>query len=171
MRDYLNATEKNQLMSLQAVLQMLEGVRNGGTNGPKMGTILEQWSKSNNITKEEHKNLKSAETFLRKFLVSVYDRLSPKEQETFKKKLMKYDFKLVDDYTLKQVFRDITDRYTTAAVPRNQFNKWTEEIMCVKCQGCMKDGNTCELRTVFDENFIPESGWNLPNCKFAYTKD
>lgn len=168
MRDYLNANEKNQFMVLQSIVQMIDGLRNSGADGPKLISMLEEWSNHNNMTKDEHKNLKTAETFLRKFLGSVYERLSKKEQDIIRKKIMKFDFKLVDDYTLKQVNRNIQDRFVNAAVPREQFYKWTEEIMSVKCNGCTKDGNTCELNQVFEDNFIPESGWNCDNCKFAY---
>lgn len=168
MRDYLNAAEKNQFMVLQSIVQMVDGLRNSGVDGPKISSMLEEWSKRNNMTKEEHKNLKTAETFLRKFLASVYERLSQKEQDLIKKKLIKFDFKLIDDYTLKQVHRDISDRFVNAAVPREQFYDWCSEIMSVKCHGCTKDWNICELHAVFNDNFIPESGFDCKNCKYAY---
>jgi hypothetical protein len=168
MRDYLNAVEKNQFMVLQSVVQLMDGLRNSGVDGPKIASMLEEWTSRNNMTKEEHKNLKTAETFLRKFLASVYERLSPKEQEQIKKKLIKFDFKLVDDFTLKQVNRNIKDRFMNAAVPREQFFNWCCEIMQVKCQGCTKDWNQCDLHEVFNENFVPESGFDCKNCKYAY---
>jgi hypothetical protein len=171
MRDYLNASEKNQFMVLQSILQLMEGKRNEGINGPKIGTMLEEWMKRDNMAKEEHRNLKTAETYLRKFLTTVYERQSPKQQNEIDKKIMKFDFKLVDDYTLKQVHRDIADRFVNAAVPRQQFNDWCSEIMNVKCNGCSKDWNTCDLYQVFDDNFIPESGFNCVNCKYAYRLD
>lgn len=171
MRDYLNANEKNQFMVIQSISQVIDGKRNGGIDGPKIGTMLEEWTKHNNMSKEEHKNLKMAETYLKKYLTSVYDRLSPKEQAVIQKKVMKFDFKLVDDFTLKQVFRDISDRMVNAAVPREQFYKWSEEIMCVKCNGCTKNWNECELHTAFNDNFIPESSFNLKNCKYAYSSE
>lgn len=171
MRDYLNANEKNQFMVLQSIVQMMDGLRNTGIDGPKISSMLEEWSKRNNMTKEEHKNLKTSETYLRKFLASVYERLSLKEQEVIKKKIMKFDFKLVDDYTLKQVNRNIADRFVNAAVPRQQFNEWCSEIMSVKCNGCTKDWSTCDLYQVFDDNFIPESGFDCKNCRYAYKLD
>ncbi|MBT2696365.1 hypothetical protein J7E79_02800 [Bacillus sp. ISL-40] len=171
MRDYLNATEKNQFMVMQSILQLMQGKRNEGKDGPKIGTMLDEWTKRSNMTKAEHKSLKTAETYLKKFLTSVYDRLSPKEQSLIDKKVMKFDFKLVDDYTLKQVHRDIADRFVNAAVPREQFYKWCEEIMCVKCNGCTKNWNECDLHQVFDNNFVPESGFDCTNCKYAYQLD
>ncbi|MGM0971663.1 MAG: DUF5651 domain-containing protein [Bacillota bacterium] len=169
MRDYLNANERNQFMVLQSIVQMIDGLRNSGVDGPKLTSMLEDWTTRGNMTKEEHRSLKTAETYLRKYLSSVYERLGPKEQDVIKKKISNYDFKLVDDYTLKQVQRDIADRFVNAAVPRDQFNNWCEQIMQVKCNGCTADWNTCELHQVFEDNFIPESGFDCNNCKFAYS--
>jgi hypothetical protein len=171
MRDYLNANEKNQFMVMQSIVQMIDGLRNTGVDGPKISNMLEEWSKRNNMTKEEHKNLKTSETYLRKFIASVYERLSKKEQDLIKKKIIKFDFKLVDDFTLKQVHRDIADRFVNAAVPREQFYTWCEKIMKVECNGCTKNWNECDLHTVFDDNFVPESGFDCTNCKFAYHID
>lgn len=168
MRDYLNSSEKNQFLVLMSILQLIDGKRNNGIDGPKITPMLEEWTKKNNMTKEEHKNLKTAETYMTKFITSVYNRLSPKEQQIIDKKVMKFDFKLVDDFTLKQIFRDINDRMVNAAVPREQFHDWCKEIMNVKCNGCTKNWNECELHQVLDDNFIPESSFNLENCKYAY---
>jgi len=167
-RDYLNATEKTQFMVLQSIVQMMDGLRNAGVDGPKVSSMLEDWSKRGNMTKDEHKNLKTAETYMRKFLASVYGRLSQKEQDVIKKKLVKFDFKLVDDYTFKQINRDINDKITNATMKRQQFYDWCEEIMNVKCNGCTKDWNECRLHGVFEDNFVPESGFNCKSCKYAY---
>jgi Family of unknown function (DUF5651) len=171
MRDYLNSVEKNQFMVMNSVLQMILGVRNNGVDGPKLKTMREEWSKRDNMTKIEHKDLKTAETYLGKFIMSVYNRLSAKEQEQIQKKLLKYDFKLVDDYTLKQVHRDIKDKMTNAVMPRQQFYDWCVDIMEVKCNGCTKDWNECDLHQVFDNNFVPESGFDCTNCKYAYSSE
>jgi hypothetical protein len=170
MRDYLNSVEKNQFMVMNSVLQMVIGVRNTGVDAPKFKTMREEWSKRDNMTKEEHKSLKMAETYLEKFIMSVYNRLSPKEQEQIQKKLLKYDFKLVDDFTLKQVNRDIKDKIQNAVMPRQQFYDWCVDIMEVKCNGCTKDWNTCDLHHAFDSNFVPESGFDCTNCKYAYNR-
>lgn len=169
MRDYLNAQEKSQFMVMLSILQMMEGKRNDGSDGPKMGTLREEWNSRNNLSKIEHKSLKSAETWLQKFADEVYGRLSQKEQQIIDKKIKKFDFKLIDDYTLKQINRDIADKFANAVVPRNEFYDWCAEIMTVKCQNCTLDWNTCNLHQVFDNNLVPESGFNCTNCKYAYT--
>jgi hypothetical protein len=170
-RDYLNSSEKNQFMVLLSVIQLMEGKRNNGIDGPRISTMLEEWTKRDNMTKEEHKKLKTAETYLKQFTSSVYRRLSPKEQNIIDKKVMKFDFKLVDDYTLKQVHRDISNAMVNAVVPREEFHDWCEQIMEVNCKGCTKNGNECKLNQVFENNFIPESGFNCSNCKFAYVSE
>ena len=156
-------------MVLQSIVQMMDGLRNSGVDGPKISSMLEEWSKRGNMSKDEHKNLKTAETFLRKFLASVYERLSKKQQNELKKKLVKFDFKLIDDFTLKKIDRSIADKAHNATMPRQQFYDWCVEIMEVKCNGCTKDWNTCDLHEVFDNNLVPESGFDCQNCKFAYT--
>lgn len=169
MRDYLNSHETNQYMVLASVLQLMEGKRNTGVNGPKIGTMLEEWKTKDNLTKDEHRSLKTADTYLKKFIESVYDRLSPKEQKALDKRLRKFDFRLVDDFTLQKINRDVSDRMVNAVVPREQFNDWCEQIMNVQCNSCTKDCNICPLYEVFDNNFVPESSFNLSNCKYAYT--
>lgn len=170
MKDYLNTKEKNQFMVILSILQLLEGVRNTGVDSPKVETILKEWTQRDNMTKEEHKSLKTAETYLKKFATSVYERLDPKEQKVIRKKLTKFDFKLVDDFTLKQIYRDMSDRMVNAVLPRQQFYTWCEEIMNVKCKNCTKDWKTCELHHSFEYNFVPESSYNLKNCRYAYRK-
>lgn len=164
----MNATEKTQFMVLQSIVQMMDGLRNSGVDGPKISSMLEDWKTRGNLTKDEHRSLKTSETYLRKFLSSVYERLSKKDQEIIKKKIVNFDFLLIDDYTLKQIKRDTNDRMVNAVLPRQQFYDWCEKIMKVECNGCTKNRNECELYTVFEENFVPESGFNCENCKFAY---
>lgn len=168
MKDYLSAAEKNQFMVLMSILQLMDGHRNGGIDGPKLGSMLEDWTKRNNMTKEEHKALKTAKTYLEKFTTSVFNRLSSKEREGLVKRLVKFDFRLVDDFTLQRVSRDIDNKMINAVVPRQLFNKWCEEIMCINCKDCIKDWKKCELHEVFEENFVPESSWSLDNCRYAY---
>jgi hypothetical protein len=109
-----------------------------------------------------------AETYMEKFIMSVYKRLSPKQQEQINKKLFKYAFQLVDDYTFQKISRDAQDKIQNAVVPGQQFYDWCSEIMKVECHGCTKNWNECQLHDVFHDNFIPESSFNCINCKYAY---
>jgi hypothetical protein len=171
MRDYLNKFETNQFMVMNSVLQSVLGIKNSGSDGPKLQTMREEWAKRGNLTKDEHKSLKMAETYMSKFIMSIYNRLSKKEQEQINKKLFKYAFQLVDDYTFQKMSRDAQDKIQNAVMPRQQFYDWCEKIMKVECQGCTKDWNACDLHQVFDNNFVPESGYDCANCKYAYQLD
>lgn len=171
MKKYLNAEQRNQFLVLVSILQTFTGNRNMTRKNPgEIQTILEQWDKSDNLTKDEHRSLKMVGTYLNKFCESVFERMDPKEKKQLDKRMDKFDFRLVDDYTLKKIYRDMQDKYVNAVVPRELFNKFCEEIMFVKCHNCKKCYGECELYDVFEENFIPESTYGLTNCKFA-TKD
>jgi hypothetical protein len=170
MKDYLNKFEHNQFMVMNSVLQSILGVDNLGVDSPKIKSMREEWSKRGNLTKEEHRSLKMAETYMEKFIMSVYNRLSKKEQAQIQKKLFNYSFKLVDEYTMQKVNRDIKDKMAHAVIPRQEFYDLCVEVMEVKCNGCQKDWNTCDLHQVFDNNFVPESGFDCSNCKYAYSQ-
>ena len=101
MKTYLNREETNSLVSILAVVQQLEGER--GMSGPKMKALWDQWDERDFITKDEKKNLKTANTMLGKFFKSVMARLDVKERTKIQKQLLKYDFKVIDDYTLKKI--------------------------------------------------------------------
>lgn len=168
MKDYLSAEERNQMMVFMVILEMFKG--NRGITGPSFKNILDDWSSRNNLSKDEHKNLKLAQTYLKKFCESVLNRMNVKEKNAIAKRLEKFDFRLVDDYTLKKVYRGIQDKMVNAVIPREQFNNWCCEIMDVRCKNCNKNWKECELHEVFDNNFIPESTWRLENCRYAYKK-
>lgn len=168
MKDYLNKFEMNQFMVMNSILQTILGIKNTGTDGPKLKLMREEWSKRGNLTKEEHRSLKMVETYMEKFIMSVHTRLSTKQQEQINKKLFKYAFQLVDDYTFQKMSRDAQDKIQNAVVPRQQFYDWCEKIMSIECKGCKKDWNTCDLHQVFENNFVPESGFDCSNCKYAY---
>lgn len=154
-------------MVLMSILRMIENVKSGN-DAPKLIDMLEDWEKRGNLTKEEHRALKTAETNLKKFCESVYNRVNDKEKEQLKKRLGSFDFRLIDDYTLQRVYRETTDRMKVAAVPREQFNDWCEEIMECNCKNCHQDWSKCRLHDCFENNFVPESSWAKDNCRYAY---
>lgn len=165
MKDYLNAEEKNQFMVLLSILQNFNGVRNMGHKSPgEIETLIESWDKRGNLTKEEKRSLKMVKTYLTKFGDSLYNRLSDKDKCEIDRRLQKFDFRLIDDFTLKKVYRQIQ----TELEKQEEFRLFSEEIMAIRCKDCTKNHKECNLCDMFDNNFIPESGYNLPSCKFAY---
>ena len=106
-RDYLSSEEKNFYMVAKAFVQYLEGERN--LDNKRTEEVWEEWSKRGMATKEMSKNLKLVRTYLKKFCYEVEENLSDQELKKLNKQLMKFDYKLVDDYTLKKLMRDIND--------------------------------------------------------------
>lgn len=155
-------------MVLMAILRMMENVKSNAADAPKIVDMLEDWEKRGNLTKEEHRELKTAETNLRKFCESIFNRMDQKEQEQLNRKLKSFEFRLLDDFTLQRVYRDMTDRMKTASVPREQFLDWCEQIMECNCKGCNQDWKGCRLHECFENNFVPESSWAKGNCRYAY---
>lgn len=152
-----------------AVSQQIEGLRT--LEGKKGKPIWEDWKERNFLTKDEGKNIKMSHTYLLKFLKSVIERVNDKEKEIILKQMAKFDFKIVDDYTMQKIFRNMADRMQNAVVPRQQFEDWTCEVMECNCKNCHKHWGECNLYKVFQDNFIPESGYDLENCKYAYKEN
>lgn len=167
-KDYLNREEANTLLTIMATAQLIEGLRT--LNNKSKKPIWEDWKARNFLTVEESRSIKTAHTYLIKFSKSVLDRISEKEKEIVMKKIVKFSFRLVDDYTMQKINRDITNKMQNAVVPRNQFEDWCEEIMECNCLNCKKNRKDCKLYTVFDDNFVPESQCDFNNCRYAYDK-
>lgn len=150
-----------------AVSQQIEGLRTLAGNASR--PIWEDWRERDFLTKEEGKNIKTAHTYLLKFINSVLGRISDKEKSVILKQMAKFDFKIVDDYTLQKLFRDMSDRMQNAAVPRREFEDWCCEIMECNCKNCYKHWDGCQLYKVFEDNFVPDGGYDLENCKYSYS--
>ncbi len=151
---------------MMAVAQQIEGLRS--LTGKVSKPIWEDWKDRNFLTKDEGKNVKTAHTYLIKFFNSVLERLNAKEKGLIQKQLEKFDFKIVDDYTMQKIFRDMSNHLVNAVVPRQQFENWCCEIMACNCKDCTKHWDGCELYKVFEDNFVPDGGFEMDNCKFAY---
>lgn len=157
LRDYLNSNETNDYMTIRFTVMVLK-------------RILKEWGALGNLTKEEITNIKYAVTYTTKFFNLIQARLNPKENDKFNKRLAKFEFKLVDDYQFKKIFRDTQNAMVNAVMPREDFNNFCEEIMDVRCKDCNKDWSTCKLHDVFENNFAVEpTGYELPNCRFAFS--
>lgn len=165
LKDYLNAQEKNQFLVLLSILQNFNGERSLGIKNPaEIETMIEGWGSRNNLTKGESKALKFIRTYLFKFCESVYNRLCDRDKIDIDKRLQKYDFRLVDDFTLKKVNKQLFNQ----VLENEQYRLFCEEIMAQKCKGCCDDHKECKLYDLFEGNLVPESTHDLINCKYAY---
>ncbi|HOA81147.1 MAG TPA: DUF5651 domain-containing protein [Defluviitaleaceae bacterium] len=153
-KDYMNSAEANSFLFLKVTSLEVEKFR---------ANLVEH----GNITKEEHMNLKMVETYLKKFIDNVESRLSQKQNNFFKKKMGRFEIKVLDEYTLKRLAKQVNEQLQTVTMPREDYEDWCNEIMMAKCKDCRLEHSKCDLHDHFLENFVPESGWNLPNCRYA----
>lgn len=157
MRTYLNATEMNDYMVIGALLDSATRIR-------------KEWSEHENMTKDEHKAIKTAETYLSKFYQSVLSRQDKKELTKISRRLGDFELKIMDKLTLNRLRGTWQEESKIVKIDREEFHDWCNMIMEVKCMDCKKDYGSCSLHDVFDSNFVPGSSYCMNNCKYAYPK-
>jgi hypothetical protein len=158
-RDYLRTNERMELCTMKYM--QLHSMM-----------IWEAWQNNNFITEEEKKLMEITIESARDFVQSVRDRINKKDNDMIAKKMQSFDIRYVDRYTIEQLNRDVAKKTEFAKIPMEQWLKWCEEMISIKCKNCQTHCDSCELYDAFDDNFVPEfDGWNLPNCKYAYKEE
>jgi hypothetical protein len=97
----------------------------------------------------------------------VFNRLNQYEQKELGKRLAKFDFRLIDDPTLKSIRREMENRKKWAVMKWYDFYNWSDKVLFHNCNGCTKHSSECELHQIFQDNFLPESSWGMENCRYA----
>lgn len=151
-------------MVTKAFIQALNGERNIG--GKITEEVWNDWDKRGMMTSTMQKNLKLVRTYLSKFCCELEENLNKYEQDKLRKQLMKFDYKLLDDYTLQKVFRDMKDKMRYAIIERQLFEPTLEAIAEINCVGCTKDYKECPYHHMFDDLLIPYVK-EEPNCPYA----
>lgn len=136
----------------------------------KSAVIREEWDKRDNLTKEEHRALKTAQTYLTKFYNSLIGRLDTKEVQKIMKRTSDFELKIIDKFTLKRMQGTWQEEMKIAHVDREEFEDYADQVLQIKCKGCRKHFSQCNLHEMFYNNFIHESGFNLENCRYAYSE-
>lgn len=163
-RQYLNEKEKNFYMISKSFLQTINGERN--IDNTTSNEVWVEWGKRGMITPSMQKNLKLVKAYLNKFCDEVEINLDEREQDKLKKQLDKFDFRLIDDYTLKKIFKDINDRARYITLEKSKILPIIEELSDIKCVGCKKDYKGCPIYDIFDDMLL-ERVEELPNCPYA----
>ncbi len=163
-RQYLNAEEKNFYMVSKAFIQMLDGERN--LENKITNEVWVEWSKREMITPGMQKNIKLVHTYLKKFCYELEENLSDAELKRLNKQLEKFDYKLVDDYTVKKFMRDVKNNIKYAVIEREKFEPILEDIAAVRCVGCTTPCTECAIYKMLDDISIPYMG-EQPNCPYA----
>lgn len=163
-REYLNAEEKNVYMISKAYIQLLNGERN--LENRIIDDLWVEWEKRGMITPAMKKNIKMVHTYLRKFCYEVEENLNDTERKRLAKQLEKFDYKLIDDYTVKKLMRDIKDNMKYICIERDKFLDVLEDIAAVRCVGCTSDYRECAIYKALDDISTPYLG-EEPNCPYA----
>ena len=136
-RGYLNSEERNFYMLSKSFVQMINGERN--LENKITNEIWVEWKRKGMITQSMQKNIKLGKSYLCKFCDEIEENLDQAEIEKLQKQLIKFDYRLVDDYTLKKLLRDINDNFKYIVVERNKFEPLIEELAEIKCVGCQSE--------------------------------
>ncbi|MDU1584852.1 MAG: DUF5651 domain-containing protein [Clostridium sp.] len=163
-REYLNSEEKNFYMISKAFIQTIEGRRN--LDNKITSDIWVEWSKRGMITPGMQKNLKLVHTYLKKFCYEIEENLNSHELSKLNKQLMKFDYKLIDDYTVKKLLRDVNDHIKYAVIEREKLEDVLVDIAEVRCVGCKSDYRGCAIYKLLDDISTPYLG-EEPNCPYA----
>ncbi|OOM78011.1 hypothetical protein CLPUN_20640 [Clostridium puniceum] len=148
-RGYLNVEERNFYMIAKSFIQTINGERN--LNNKITNEIWVEWSRRGMLTQLMQKSIKLVKTYLTKFCEEIEENIDEVESDKLKKQLLKFDYRLIDDYTVKKLYRDFKDRFKYVVMEREKFDPIIEELAEIKCVGCKCDYKTCSLYKAFDD--------------------
>ena len=163
-RGYLSSTEFNTYMVLNSVTQMLDGRRT--IDNKRHEEFWKEMTKKGMMTSEMQKNLKLAYTYLNKFLNQMYEELDKPTQTKIDKHAETFDFKLVDDYTLKKIMGNLAKHMETITLSRAEFEDVIEDVAELNCVGCEKDYKACKLYKVLDDCLLNQ-GEGTGKCPYS----
>ena len=166
-RKYMNDEERNIYVVLSSIANELNGefVRKD-SKVETLKSLAEKWEDNNFITKEERKNLKSAASFLNKFLNSVYARMDKKTQEMLIKKFMSAEFKINDVYFENLIKRYFKERNEHVVLSYETIDAVVEDLAAVYCVKCNHNYQKCPIYELYDKCGYQKLG-EKNNCPFA----
>jgi len=169
-RGYLGSDEVNIFMNMFACVQLVEGVRN--LEYKESSEAWGIWKEKGIITPEQQKNLKLFVTYGAKFLNDVFNNnLDSGTKDSLSKKLLNYDYRITDDYTLRKVYA-MFEGDKEYSISKDNFFDMVESKMITDCKGCTKCRDNCDTFKLFDDYLVPpvseNSACTQPNCEYAY---
>lgn len=176
-RGYLKHDEMNNFLVIHVMSQLISGRKKAPTAKPTdtITPMWEEWSERGIMTKEQKKNLKTAFTYLRKFVDDVFDNnLDIKTKDNIVRKSANWAFRLMDDYTVQKLYA-MLDRQKDICITTDEFYDLLESKMHLTCNGCTKNRCECEFHTFLESKFVPPMNERLKgedeiNCEYAYKK-
>ena len=168
-RDYVNVEEKNLYMVTKSFIQMLEGQRT--LDNKSLGKYMwEELKEHGMLTKSMQRNLKTAYTCLRNFCYELEDNLSSTQMDRLKKQLAKFDYRIMDEFTLNKIYRDASDKLQYAVIKREKLDPVLQDVAAVRCVGCTQCYEKCSLFKMLDDIDTPYCG-EESNCPYAANLD
>ena len=156
LKDYLNAEERKDILSIGFLLDIV-------------ATVKEQWGATTTITKEEQKNLRTSYTFLHKFYEALIGRMSNKEIEALSKRQSSCEMFILDAHTKRKIYGSLADNQKDIKMNVDEFFDFCEQIQDIRCRNCQEKPGECDLYEVLDTNCVADAGEDLPTCRYAYT--
>lgn len=163
-REYLNAEEKNFYMIAKSFIQMMDGERN--LQNKISDQVWIEWEKRGMVNSSMKKNIKMVHTYLKKFCYELEENISATELTRLNKQLEKFDYRLVDDYSLQKLLRDINDNIQYAVIKRERLEPILQDIAAVRCVECTCNYEKCELYKMLDDISTPYV-MEEPTCPYA----
>lgn len=133
MKKYFNRQEREQMI----IIALMHS---------QIGDILEHWKKAGNLTKPEHKNLKTAHTYILKFMDEIYSRYDQKEVKRIIRDLKTKKLALLYE-SRARVLLDNENTEIELQTNQETIEDIAEGIIdgfCVKCK--RKDYEECNVR-------------------------
>lgn len=154
-RDYLNSTETMEIAFINELSNTL-------------GKLIEDWSKTGMLSSEKESNLQVAKKYIDDFICEVALSLDQKEKVKLAKKIKNNPVLMFDMHKIKKFEKRKEDSLYNFAIDYDDFCKFAEEIMNVRCKDCNVSWKDCDLYPLLDKNNAPESGFCVGQCKYAY---
>lgn len=159
MKDYLKKEERLDLLFFKKYIDSCE-------------SMIENWSKRNNLTKEEHKALKTAITWGIKAFDSITARQSQQTLKTFWNSIKESVVIIQDRFAVGIYQKKMSSDMKASYEMNKDYFALVEEIMYVNCQNCIKDHKECGFAEEFNAHCLPEpTGFEHGNCRYSYKKE
>lgn len=154
-KDYLSADERTYCTTIGIVA----------------GVISDHLDKSGkHMTKNERKYLKTALTYIQKFLPELFGRVGAKEGQRIIQTMETHEFTMMPKLTAKRKF-DEQSKYVELST--EEFYDFAERLLDHNCTKCTKDAEQieeCRLRHIFFEKDLPPVVGQTDGCQYQEPK-
>lgn len=157
MKNYLNSKDMNDLLFVTHLLDIIS-------------TMVDEWLKHGNLTKDEAKYMRMAVTWTSKFIKTVLGRMPEKEVTKFLKRTKNAEaqpIRIIDSWMRDRVLGVYDTEYEIVKIERPQLEKLAFLSITNYCKDCDKSYYACELYDILEDNLVPRCE-TKNNCPYAY---